>query len=174
MKLACLHTMWADELGAVFCPSGTSPLGRKSSRKNSDLRSFPEDRVGNLNILIKGDEDSTNPHFPIFIFSVCHRIFITHRHCRHMAWDIRVDDDVRNYILEQEQDFRVCTACTGPALVPITVKPPKKNDRMIPIGDYVLYISAVQAMYINRVSMDMLYSDEDIATCYAFNRGRYY
>ena len=91
-----------------------------------------------------------------------------------MAWDIRVDDDVRDYILKQEQDFRVCPACTGPALVPITVKPPKKNDRMIPIGDYVLYISAVQAMYINRVSMDMLYSDEDIATCYAFNSGRYY
>ena len=60
--------MWVDELGALFCPSGTSPLERKSSRKNSDLRSFPEDRVGNLNILIKGDEDSTNPHFPIFIF----------------------------------------------------------------------------------------------------------
>ena len=49
--------------------NGALPHGAgESSRKNSDLRSFPEDRVGNLNILIKGDEDSTNPHFPIFIF----------------------------------------------------------------------------------------------------------
>lgn len=91
-----------------------------------------------------------------------------------MAHSIVVDDDVKNYILEQKQDFRVCTACSGPALVPITVKEPKTSDIMVPIGDYVLYISAVQAMYINRVTMDMVYSDEDIETCYAFNRHRYY
>ena len=91
-----------------------------------------------------------------------------------MPWEIKVDKDVQDYILSQKQDFRVCTACSGPALVPITVKAPKKNDVMIPIGDYVLYVSAVQAMYINRVTMDMLYSDEDVAECYAFNRDRYY
>ncbi len=91
-----------------------------------------------------------------------------------MSWEIKVDKDVQDYILSQKQDFRVCTACSGPALVPITVKAPKKNDVMIPVGDYVLYVSAVQAMYINRVTMDMLYSDEDVAECYAFNRDRYY
>ena len=91
-----------------------------------------------------------------------------------MACTITVDDDVKDYILSQKQDFRVCTACSGPALVPITVKAPKTTDRMIPIGDYVLYISAVQAMYINRVTMDMLYSEEDIESCYAFNRDRYW
>lgn len=91
-----------------------------------------------------------------------------------MFREIKVDEDVKRYILSQKQDFRVCTACSGPALVPITVKEPKKNDIMVPIGDYVLYVSAVQAMYINRVTMDMLYSDEDIETCYAFNRGKYY
>ena len=69
---------------------------------------------------------------------------------------ITVDDDVKQMILDAKEDFRVCTACRGPALVPIKVKPPKKSDIMIPIGDYVLYISSVQAMYINNVSMDML------------------
>ena len=49
------------------------------------------------------------------------------------------------------------------------MKPPKKSDIMIPIGDYVLYISSVQAMYINRVTMDMLYSDEEIESCPAFS-----
>ena len=82
---------------------------------------------------------------------------------------ITVDDDVRQMILEAKEDFRVCTACRGPALVPIKVKPPKKSDIMIPIGDYVLYISSVQAMYINNVSMDMLYSEDEIESCPAFD-----
>ena len=82
---------------------------------------------------------------------------------------ITVDDDVKQMILDAKEDFRVCTACRGPALVPIKVKPPKKSDIMIPIGDYVLYISSVQAMYINNVSMDMLYSDEEIESCPAFS-----
>ena len=59
---------------------------------------------------------------------------------------ITVDDDVKQMILEAKEDFRVCTACRGPALGPIKVKPPKKSDIMIPVGDYVLYISSVQAM----------------------------
>ena len=91
-----------------------------------------------------------------------------------MVHEVFVDDDVKKFILEQKQDYRVCTACYGPALVPITVKPPKASDKMVLIGDYVLYISAIQAMYINRVTMDMLYSDEEIQSCYAFNRDKYY
>ena len=82
---------------------------------------------------------------------------------------ITVDDDVKQMILDAKEDYRICTACTGPALVPIKVKPPKKSDIMIPIGDYVLYISSVQAMYINNVSMDMLYSEEEIESCPAFS-----
>lgn len=99
---------------------------------------------------------------------------MSHGYCYPMDWEIKVDDDVKEYILSQKQDYRVCTACSGPALVPITVKAPKTTDKMIPIGDYVLYISEVQCMYINRVTMDMLYTDEEIKSCYAFNRDRYY
>ncbi len=83
--------------------------------------------------------------------------------------EISVDDDVKRMIMSEARDYRVCTACMGPALVPTTVKGPKKgSDIEIPIGDNILYISRVQAMYINRVSMDMLYDKEDIDSCPAF------
>ncbi|MDD7423572.1 MAG: hypothetical protein PUK31_01000 [Candidatus Methanomethylophilaceae archaeon] len=83
--------------------------------------------------------------------------------------DIIVDDDVRQMILDAKQDYRVCTACRGPALVPITVKPAKPSDIIIPIGDYKLYISIVQSEYVSRVSMDMLYSENDIYSCPALS-----
>ncbi len=81
---------------------------------------------------------------------------------------IEVDEDVKKKILAEGRDYRVCTACTGPALVPITVKPPKTNDLKIQIGDNTLYISAVQARYINRVTMSMVYEKEDVDYCPAF------
>lgn len=82
--------------------------------------------------------------------------------------NITIDDDVRDMIIRENRDYRICTACTGPALVPTSVKPPKKNDLVIPVGDRTLYISAVQSMYVYNVSMDMLYSEEEIDTCPAF------
>lgn len=81
---------------------------------------------------------------------------------------IAVDEDVKEMILREKRDYRVCTACRGPALVPVTVKAPKPTDIRIPVGDYTLYISEVQADYIDRVSMDMLYDQEDIDCCPAF------
>lgn len=88
--------------------------------------------------------------------------------------DIKVDDDVKKMIMSEGRDYRVCTACMGPALVPTTVKGPKDSDIKIPIGDNTLYISRVQAMYIDRVSMDMLYDKEDIDSCPAFYTRRGY
>ena len=88
--------------------------------------------------------------------------------------DIKVDDDVKNMIMSEGRDYRVCTACMGPALVPTTVKGPKDSDIKIPIGDNTLYISRVQAMYIDHVSMDMLYDKEDIDSCPAFYTRRGY
>lgn len=85
---------------------------------------------------------------------------------------IEVDEDVKKMILDAKEDYRLCTACYGPALVPISVKMPKRNDVMIPVGDYVLYVSQVQAMYTNRITMDMVYSEEEIESCPAF--GPYY
>lgn len=82
--------------------------------------------------------------------------------------EIQVDEDVKQMIMKEGRDYRVCTACMGPALVPITVKGPKDSDIKIPVGDNTLYISRVQAMYIDRVSMDMLYDRDDIESCPAF------
>lgn len=88
--------------------------------------------------------------------------------------DIQVDDDVKQYIQSMGCDFRVCTACMGPALVPTKVKAPKESDLRIPIGEQTLYISRVQMMYIDRVSMDMLYDKDDIDSCPAFYTRRSY
>ncbi|MDY0293155.1 MAG: hypothetical protein RBQ77_01085 [Candidatus Methanomethylophilaceae archaeon] len=81
---------------------------------------------------------------------------------------ITVDDDVRDLIISSGQDYRVCTACMGPALVPVSVKHPKESDIRIPVGDHTLYVSRVQSMYVSRVTIDMVYEDEDIDSCPAF------
>ena len=75
---------------------------------------------------------------------------------------ITVSEDVVRLIESKGQDYRVCTACSGPALVPITVKGPKESDIKIPVGNNTLYVSRVQAQYISEVTMDMLYDKEDI------------
>ncbi|HKM08980.1 MAG TPA: hypothetical protein VJX93_00590 [Candidatus Methanomethylophilaceae archaeon] len=81
---------------------------------------------------------------------------------------VMVDDDVKKMIIAEGRDYRICTSCTGPALVPTTVKVPKSNDIKIPVGENTLYISAVQARYIGRVSLDMLYDKTDVSYCPAF------
>lgn len=87
---------------------------------------------------------------------------------------ITVDEDVRSMIIAEGRDYRVCTACMGPALVPTTVKGPKESDIRIPVGNNFLYISRIQARYITNVSMDMIYDDEDIDSCPAFYSRRPY
>lgn len=82
--------------------------------------------------------------------------------------EIGVDDDVKRLIISEGRDYRVCTACTGPALVPTTVKGPKESDIRIPIGNNTLYVSIVQSRYIRRVTADMIYNREDIESCYVF------
>lgn len=81
---------------------------------------------------------------------------------------IKVDADVMELIETSGQDYRICTACMGPALVPIHVKRPKNIDIKIPIGDNTLYVSKVQARYLSRISLDMLYETEDVDSCSAF------
>lgn len=88
--------------------------------------------------------------------------------------EIIIDDDVRQLIESEGCDYRICTACLGPALVPVSVKPPKASDLKIPVGDHFLYISRVQCRYIDRVSMDMLYDEDEIDSCPAFYPRRYY
>lgn len=82
--------------------------------------------------------------------------------------EIAVDDNVRELIMSEGRDYRICTSCTGPALVPTTVKRPKESDIVIPIGNNALYISLVQARYVRRVSLDMIYNSDEIDACYVF------
>ena len=81
---------------------------------------------------------------------------------------ITVSEDVKKHILASKHDFRICTACRGPALVSTDVKPMKESDLRIPVGDYTLYISCVQAPYLSEITMDLLYTEDDIDSCPAF------
>lgn len=71
--------------------------------------------------------------------------------------NIAVDPDVIDFIVKEGKDYRVCTDCSGPVLLPTTMKPSKESDIKVKAGKNTLFISRVQARYINRVSLDMLY-----------------
>lgn len=81
---------------------------------------------------------------------------------------IIVDDDVIEMIEKEKQDYRICTACMGPALVPTFVKPAKSTDVVIEVGDNKIYISRIQARYISRITTDMIYDESEIDCCPAF------
>lgn len=87
-----------------------------------------------------------------------------------MERDIVVSDEVRSMIEESGQDYRVSTACRGSVIVPVSIKPPKDNDIKIPVGKNTLYVSRVQARYLKKVTMDMMYNDDDLYSCTVFNR----
>ncbi|MCP1661728.1 MAG: hypothetical protein D5R99_08415 [Methanocalculus sp. MSAO_Arc1] len=70
--------------------------------------------------------------------------------------DITVTEDVRTYIKDRGCDFRVCTSCGGPILLPTTIKRPKSTDISIPVGDYTLYISRYQVKWIQTINMQMI------------------
>lgn len=88
--------------------------------------------------------------------------------------EIVVDDDVKEMIEAAGCDYRICTACLGPALVPTSVKGPKDSDLKIPVGDHTLYVSRVQLKYIDRITIDMVYDEDEIDACPAFYNPRRY
>lgn len=71
--------------------------------------------------------------------------------------EIKVAEEVVEYIKNNKRDYRVSTSCYGPVIVPIQVKPPKESDLKIKVGNQTLYISKVQARYVDIVTMDMIY-----------------
>lgn len=80
---------------------------------------------------------------------------------------IEVDQEVIDFIIKNDQDYRVSTSCSGPAVVPVAIKPPKTTDLQIKVGDHILYVSSVQARYISRITPDML-DEMRYRTCYLF------
>ncbi len=87
--------------------------------------------------------------------------------------EIIVEPEVVDLITNADCDYRVCTACLGPALVPTSVKGPKSSDVQIPVGNHILYISQYVARYISRVTIDMEYDDDEIDACPAFPPRQY-
>ncbi|SFM42109.1 hypothetical protein [Methanolobus profundi] len=70
--------------------------------------------------------------------------------------ELPVETDVQDFILKAKKDFRLCTTCGGPAIVPTTMSEPKDSDIKVSIGNNTLHVSKVQARYIRQIEMRML------------------
>ena len=53
-------------------------------------------------------------------------------------------------------DLRVATTCEGPLLFSIRISPPKPTDRILTVAGRKVYVSAVQAPYIQAIDASML------------------
>ncbi len=67
-----------------------------------------------------------------------------------------VADDVLAYVNERKTDFRICTSCGGPVLLPVSVKPRKPTDIEVPAGDQTIYVSIYQARYLTTIHRGMI------------------
>jgi hypothetical protein len=70
--------------------------------------------------------------------------------------DIEIDDDIVEFIKQQGMDYRVSTTCSGAMILPTSYKPPKPSDLRVDVNGHRLYISRVQAQYINKIDKTML------------------
>jgi hypothetical protein len=75
--------------------------------------------------------------------------------------DVTIAPDVIEYIARRDCDFRICTSCGGPILLPVRIKPPKKTDLLLYAGNRIIYISIHQARYLHSIRMDMVPFFED-------------
>ncbi len=69
---------------------------------------------------------------------------------------IKVETEVQDFIRNANKDYRLCTTCGGPAIVPVEMSVPKDSDIKMRFGYNTLHISKVQARYIRQVEMGML------------------
>ncbi|MCX6681609.1 MAG: hypothetical protein NTY71_01300 [Methanoregula sp.] len=78
--------------------------------------------------------------------------------------DITLAPEVLDYIAKRDCDFRICTSCGGPILLPTRVKPPKKSDFLFHAGNHTIYISIHQARYLHTIRMDLVpfFDDSDL------------
>jgi len=70
--------------------------------------------------------------------------------------DIAVNEDVAEYVKRRGCDFRVCTSCGGPLLLPVSMKPPKSTDLQVRTGDHTIFISIHQVRYLHSIHKGML------------------
>jgi hypothetical protein len=72
------------------------------------------------------------------------------------AEEFEVTEDVVAYVVERDTDFRICTSCGGPVLLPVSVKPPKATDIVVPAGDRTIFVSIYQARYLTTIHRGMI------------------
>jgi hypothetical protein len=70
--------------------------------------------------------------------------------------EITLSEEVRTYLSAQNSDFRICTSCGGPILLPVSVKRPKPTDITVPVGKRTLYISRYQASFLRVIDCEMM------------------
>ncbi|MCX6696664.1 MAG: hypothetical protein NTV84_03740 [Methanoregula sp.] len=77
--------------------------------------------------------------------------------------EVFVAPAVIEYIEKRNCDFRICTSCGGPILLPTRVKPPKRTDVLLKAGTHTIYISIHQARFLQDIRADMIpfFDDED-------------
>lgn len=76
-----------------------------------------------------------------------------------------IDSEIESYIMKNKKDFRVCTTCGGPVIVPVELKSAKPSDIKIEIGENVLYVSKIQARYTRRFDKFMLEQYRNSTLC---------
>ncbi len=67
-----------------------------------------------------------------------------------------ITQEVIDFIKERKCDFRVCTHCGGPVMLPVPGATPKPNDVKVQVGDHTLYISATQVRYLDVIDSSIL------------------
>ena len=70
--------------------------------------------------------------------------------------DFELSEKLREHIARGNTDFRVCTSCFGPTILPIGVARAKPTDHRVKVGDRTLYVSAFQARWVSRFDETML------------------
>jgi hypothetical protein len=70
--------------------------------------------------------------------------------------ELKVETEVEDFIRKAKKDYRLCTTCGGPAIVPADMSMPKDSDIKLKMGENTLHVSKVQARYIRQIEMRML------------------
>ena len=76
--------------------------------------------------------------------------------------EVIVTPEVIEYINRRNCDFRICTSCGGPVLLPVRIKPPKRSDLLLKAGNHTIYVSIHQARFLHSIHMEMVpFFDDD-------------
>ncbi|MDF1557756.1 MAG: hypothetical protein P1P80_06205 [ANME-2 cluster archaeon] len=67
-----------------------------------------------------------------------------------------VDDEVKEFINREDRDFRICTSCSGPVIVPTDLVPAKPTDVEVKVGENSLFVSIIQSRFTRRIHSSIL------------------